>query len=94
MLMRYFKFVSLDALSINCVQELPLDIFKLRGVTASFFICAPFRIFLVRVEAQDDLLEVGGVLVWVLSAAGSRGSGAGGSVRQGRINILLLDSWW
>jgi hypothetical protein len=90
----YFKFISLDTLSVYCIQELPLDIFQLRGMTAPFSICTPLRFVQIRFEAQDDLLDVGGIMMWVLSAAGSRRSGAGGSVRQGRENIILLDRWW
>jgi hypothetical protein len=81
MLVSYLKLVSLEALLLNRSVELLSGIFQLRGVTASVFISLPFRIFLKRIKALDDLLEIGSALVRYLPVAGSRGSGAG-------------DTWW
>jgi hypothetical protein len=78
-LVSHLKLISLVALLLYSSLELLSGIFQLRGVTASVCITLPFRIILERVEALDDLEEIGIALVRFLPAAGGRGSGAGGN---------------
>ena len=72
--MRPFEFLSLDALISNCFLELFLNHFHLNGIASPFIICTPIRIFLIGIEAQDDLLDFGGILVRVLPPLAAAGA--------------------